>query len=65
MRHRDALVKAEAALARAGQCAESDGAIAFFAFELKEALRYLGEITGETCGVDVLDEIFSRFCIGK
>jgi tRNA modification GTPase len=65
VRHKDALVKAEAALARAGPCAENDGPIAFFAFELKEALRCLGEITGETCAVDVLDEIFSRFCIGK
>ncbi len=65
VRHKDALVKAEAALCRAGRCAESDDAIAFFAFELRDALRYLGEITGETCAVDVLDEIFSRFCIGK
>jgi tRNA modification GTPase len=65
VRHRDALVKAEAALARASRWAEKDGPIAFFAFELKDALRCLGEITGETCAVDVLDEIFSRFCIGK
>ena len=65
VRHKDALVKAEAALTRAGRCLESDGPIAFFAFELKDALRCLGEITGETCAVDVLDEIFSRFCIGK
>jgi tRNA modification GTPase len=65
VRHKNALVKAEAALARAGRCAEKDGPIAFFAFELKDALRCLGEITGETCAVDVLDEIFSRFCIGK
>jgi tRNA modification GTPase len=65
VRHKDALVKAEAALGRAGRFAESDGPLAFFGFELKEALRYLGEITGETCDVDVLDEIFSRFCIGK
>ena len=65
VRHKDVLVKAEAALARAGRCAEKDGPIAFFAFELKDALRRLGEITGETCAVDVLDEIFSRFCIGK
>jgi tRNA modification GTPase len=65
VRQRDALVKAAHALARAGQCAESDGTLPFLAFELKDALRYLGEITGETCAPDVLDEIFSRFCIGK
>jgi tRNA modification GTPase len=65
VRHKDALVRAEAALARACRCVGKDEPIAFFAFELKDALRCLGEITGETCGVDVLDEIFSRFCIGK
>ena len=65
VRQKDALLKAQAALARAGRCAESEGEIAFLAFELRDALRYLGEITGETCDADVLDEIFSRFCIGK
>lgn len=35
------------------------------AFELREALHHLGELTGETCTEEILDEIFSRFCIGK
>jgi len=35
------------------------------AFELREALRALGEITGDTTPDDLLDRIFSRFCIGK
>ena len=65
MRHRDALVKAEAALARAGRCAESAAPSRFSPSSCKDALRLLGEITGETCAADVLDEIFSRFCIGK
>lgn len=33
--------------------------------ELTSALNALGEITGETVGDDLLDTIFSRFCIGK
>ena len=32
---------------------------------LYDALRFLGEITGETTPEDVLTQIFSTFCIGK
>lgn len=33
--------------------------------DIRAAIRLLGDITGETWNVDVLDTIFSRFCIGK
>jgi tRNA modification GTPase len=33
--------------------------------KLYEALRFLGEITGETTPEDILSQIFSAFCIGK
>jgi tRNA modification GTPase len=32
---------------------------------LHNALKYLGEITGETTTEDILSEVFSTFCIGK
>jgi len=35
------------------------------AFDIKESLEYLGDIIGETTNEDVLDRIFSTFCIGK
>jgi tRNA modification GTPase len=35
------------------------------AIHLKEAIDALGEITGDSTRVDVLDQIFSRFCVGK
>lgn len=35
------------------------------AIEIKEALEALGEITGKISHEDVLDQIFSRFCVGK
>ena len=35
------------------------------AMDLKEAINKLGLITGENFTEDLLDEIFSRFCIGK
>jgi tRNA modification GTPase len=41
------------------QCAD------LLAFELREALDALGEVTGEVTTEDLLSEIFANFCIGK
>ena len=35
------------------------------AIHLQDSIEALGQILGTTVNVDVLDEIFSRFCIGK
>jgi len=35
------------------------------AFDIRAALDHLGDIAGETTSEDVLDRIFSNFCIGK
>jgi len=37
----------------------------FIAADLSEACDFLGEITGSITTEDVLDRVFSRFCIGK
>ncbi len=37
----------------------------FIAFDIKQAVDALSEITGEVTSEDILNEIFSRFCIGK
>ncbi|MBS1561984.1 MAG: tRNA uridine-5-carboxymethylaminomethyl(34) synthesis GTPase MnmE [Bacteroidetes bacterium] len=37
----------------------------YITVDIRAAIRLLGDITGETWNVDVLDTIFSRFCIGK
>jgi tRNA modification GTPase len=39
--------------------------VEFVAFEVTEALRQIGEVLGEDCSGDVLERIFSSFCIGK
>ncbi|MBF0378830.1 MAG: tRNA uridine-5-carboxymethylaminomethyl(34) synthesis GTPase MnmE [Desulfamplus sp.] len=35
------------------------------AIDIRDAIDSLGEITGDSAGVDILDNIFSKFCIGK
>ena len=37
----------------------------FLAMDIRQALHYLGEITGQITTEDLLDNIFSKFCIGK
>jgi tRNA modification GTPase len=65
MRHRDALLKTGNNIEQALLLKEKGEPIEFIAFELREGLNHLAEITGETCSEDILNDIFSRFCIGK
>jgi tRNA modification GTPase len=64
-RHREALVLARQALERFEAAVTQGQSAEFLAFELREALQGLGQITGETTPDDILQRIFSRFCIGK
>lgn len=40
-------------------------ALDFIEVDVKNAYEKLGEITGETVSDDIIDEVFSRFCLGK
>lgn len=64
-RHREALVRAVEALQRVGSDLQVGEPPEILATELRAALQALGEISGEDVAEAVLDEIFSRFCIGK
>jgi len=64
-RHIEALERTRGALARASQAAASRLPGEIVALELREGLACLGEVTGRTLGEDLLDRIFSRFCVGK
>jgi len=65
LRHRDALVRARAAMVRFNDGVEGGLSPELLAVELREALDAVGEIIGATTPDDVLNIIFSRFCIGK
>ena len=65
IRHKTALEKTATLLSKARDCALTGLSPEFAAFDVREALDCLGEITGKTLNEDVLDRIFSTFCIGK
>ena len=65
MRHFQALSETGSALSRARASLSSGLTPDLIAEDLREALHYLGTITGEVTPDEVLGEIFGRFCIGK
>ncbi|MDB5117479.1 MAG: mnmE [Mucilaginibacter sp.] len=64
IRHLEALQKTEEALARVLNGIDSVTSD-FLSMDIKQALHYLGEITGAVTTDDLLENIFSKFCIGK
>jgi tRNA modification GTPase len=64
-RHRDALVRAAAAMADAEVAIETGEPVDVVAIDIAEALEALGEITGETTSEDILESLFCNFCVGK
>ena len=64
-RHARQLVSAGEDVTRARGVLESSGNLELCAADLGRALTSLAAITGEEVGDDLLDAIFSRFCIGK
>ncbi|HBG07503.1 MAG: tRNA uridine-5-carboxymethylaminomethyl(34) synthesis GTPase MnmE [Geobacteraceae bacterium GWC2_58_44] len=64
-RHRDALLKARVSLRNFVSNMQAGVNMELLPVDLREALDAVGEVTGETTADDVLDRIFSSFCIGK
>ena len=65
MLHRDLLYKAAEEMDIACECLESGEALDFAEINMREAHKLLGEITGETITDEILERVFSRFCVGK
>ena len=59
------LDRSVSAIASAGEAIETGLGLDAAALELREAAEALGEITGEIYSPEVLESIFSRFCVGK
>ena len=64
-RHYEHLTATDDALARAIAGLDAATTPDWLAMDLRVALQHLGELTGEITTDDLLDSIFSKFCIGK
>ena len=64
-RHQDALSRARAAVFNAGEALRRGMSLEFVAVDLRCGVDAVGEIVGKTATEDLLDLIFSQFCIGK
>jgi tRNA modification GTPase len=65
IRHVEALKQTENALHRVLANVDNPITSDFLAMDIKQALHYLGEITGTVTTDDLLENIFTKFCIGK
>lgn len=65
LRHKQSLVLAQEALNQAQAGLNKNLSYEFIALDLRQALEALGEIVGATTSEEVLERIFSQFCIGK
>jgi tRNA modification GTPase len=64
-RHKQQLLKSCEYLVNAKRLVEKDEGNELISIEIREALGSLEEIIGKTSNVDILNNIFSKFCIGK
>ena len=64
-RHKEALMEAAESLGLVKNSIEMDMPEDFFSIDLMNAYESLGRIIGEAVGEDLVNEIFSKFCMGK
>jgi len=64
-RHYENLLRIDESLEKVVEGVKSQITGDFLAMDIRQALFYLGEITGTITTDDLLDNIFSKFCIGK
>jgi len=64
-RHRNALYQAKEALLQALVTIETRMPEDFISMDLQEANHALGEITGDSVDEEIIDRVFTKFCLGK
>ena len=65
IRHKTAIQDAYDSLVKVNMSIENNMPEDFYSIDLLDAYESLGSITGETIGEDLVNEIFSKFCMGK
>ena len=64
-RQKNALVNALESMKKVIESIENGMSEDFYSIDLMDAYEELGNITGESMGEDLVNEIFSKFCMGK
>lgn len=64
-RHKNALFQAKEAMERCLETIRSRMPEDFISMDLQEASQALGEITGDATDEEIIDRIFTKFCLGK
>ena len=65
IRHINLIKKAFNSINAAIDATESEIGYDFIEIDINDTYSYLGEITGDTIGEDIISKIFSNFCLGK
>lgn len=65
MRHKEAMLAARSSCLQAIDALSGTSAIDLASIDIRNAWYSLGQITGDTMEEDIIDKIFSEFCLGK
>lgn len=65
MRHKEGLIRAKESCIEALQVLKNTSAIDLASIDIRNAWANLGKITGDTLEENIIDKIFSQFCLGK
>ncbi len=65
IRHKNLLLSSKNAIEKALYTTKTHMPEDFVAIDIKEAISFLGDITGESLKDDIINRIFEKFCVGK